>query len=72
MSEREAVVVRQKPWYLSKTMLFNILVGALLALEMNFPSIQPFLDPQQYAYLAMGINIVNVVLRLFTVSPVTK
>lgn len=71
MTEREAIIVSEKPWWASKTLLFNILVGVLLAVELNFPSLQTHIEPELYAYLAMFINVVNVALRVVTKSPVT-
>ena len=71
MTEREAVIVSEKPWWSSKTLWFNVVVAALLAVEMNFPSLQGFIEPQTYAYLAMLINAANVALRVVTKSPVT-
>ena len=69
--EREVVIVEEKPWWTSKTMVFNIAIGVLLAVELNFPSLQTHIEPELYAYLAMGINVVNVALRAITSSPVT-
>jgi len=71
MSEREAVIVSEKPWWASKTLWFNLFVGVLLAVEMNFAALQDFIEPQTYAYLALIINVVNVALRAVTKSPVT-
>lgn len=69
--EREVVIVEEKPWWRSKTMLFNIAVGVLLALELNLPNLQGFIDPEKYAYLLMVVNLVNVALRFISKSPVT-
>lgn len=68
--EREVVAVEEKPWWASKTMIFNIAVAALLALEMNLPSLQGFIEAEVYAYVAMGVNMVNMALRVVTKSPV--
>lgn len=70
MSERDVVAVADKPWWQSKTMIFNVLVAALIAVEMNVAAFKSVLEPQQYAFLAMGINIVNVALRSITAGPV--
>jgi hypothetical protein len=71
MSEREVVLTEEKPWWASKTLLFNMLVGGMLALEMNMPSLQGFVDPEMYAYLLLAVNIVNVLLRIVTSAPLT-
>lgn len=71
MKERDVVLAEEKPWWRSKTMWFNMAVAALIALEMNLPGLQGFIEPQTYAYVLMGVNIVNVVLRAVTKAPVT-
>ena len=71
MTEREVVLAEEKPWWKSKTMLFNMAAAALIALEMNLPSLQGMIDPPTYAYMLMGVNVVNVVLRFVTKAPVT-
>jgi len=71
MKERDVVLAEEKPWWRSKTMLFNMVAAALIAVEMNLPGLQSFIEPELYAYLLMGINIINVLLRAVTKSPVT-
>lgn len=71
MKDREVVLAEEKPCWRSKTLLFNMAAAALVALEMNLPSLQGFIEPQTYAYVLMGVNIVNVALRLITKAPVT-
>ena len=71
MPEREVVIVEEKPWWASRTVWFNVIAGALLALEMNLPSLQGTIDAGTYAYLLVTVNIVNVILRTITKAPVT-
>lgn len=71
MKEREVVLAEEKPWWKSKTMLFNMAAGALIALEMNMPMLQDFIEAETYAYALVAVNIVNVVLRAITKAPVT-
>jgi hypothetical protein len=71
MIERDFVVVEEKAWWQSKTMLFNIVLAVALAVEMGLPDLQPFFQPEHYAYLALAVNVVNVVLRMVTSAPVT-
>jgi hypothetical protein len=52
-------------------MLFNIVIAVALAVEMYLPELQPFFQPEHYAYLALAVNVVNVVLRMVTSAPVT-
>jgi len=55
-----------KAWYLSKTLWVNALVAALVALEAGTGLLQPFLPPHFYAIVAVGLPIVNAVLRIVT------
>lgn len=55
-----------KAWYLSKTLWVNMLVAALVALEAGTGLLQPFLPPHFYAIVAVGLPIVNAVLRIVT------
>jgi hypothetical protein len=55
-----------KAWYLSKTLWVNTLVAALVALEAGTGLLQPFLPPHFYAIVAVGLPIVNAVLRIVT------
>lgn len=71
MSQREPVLAVPKPWWKSKTLWFNITVASLMAVEMNIPAFKQFLDPELYAYLLGGVNVVNVALRAVTRGPVT-
>ena len=59
-----------KPWYTSKTLIFNALAAALLALEASSGLLQPFLPVNFYAALAVALPIVNSVLRVVTTQAV--
>ena len=72
MAEKEVVLAVPKTWWRSKTMLFNMAVAALLALEYNLPSLQGFVPQEAYVYIIGGVNIANMVLRVVTTGPVTK
>lgn len=69
--EREAILTKSKPWWKSKTMLFNIAVAVLLAVEANLPNMQGFIQPEAYAYILAGVNVTNMALRAVTRGPVT-
>ncbi|CAB4123345.1 hypothetical protein UFOVP40_23 [uncultured Caudovirales phage] len=60
-----------KPWYLSKTLWFNIICAALAALESNTGILQPFLPVNFYSALAVGLPVVNGVLRVITTKGLT-
>jgi hypothetical protein len=60
-----------KPWYLSKTLWFNIACVALASLESNTGILQPFLPVNFYSALAVGLPVVNGVLRVITTKGLT-
>ena len=55
-----------KPWYLSKTIIFNVLVAALLAVETVTGLLQPHLPANIYLIIAVGLPIINAALRVIT------
>lgn len=63
------VVVAQKPWYQSKTLWFNLIAAALLALEAQFALLQPFMADNVYAWFATALTVGNAVLRVVTAAP---
>lgn len=60
-----------KPWYTSKTILVNALVAALVALEAGTGLLQPFLPANFYAIIAVGLPVINAVLRVVTSTALT-
>lgn len=61
-----------KSWYLSKTLWVNAVVAALAALEAGTGLLQPFLPANFYAMVAVGLPVVNAVLRIVTTQALTK
>lgn len=61
-----------KPWYKSKTIWFNILVAGLAALEGGFSMLQPMLPVNTYAILSTILVVGNAMLRVISVSKLTK
>ena len=57
-----------KPWYTSKTIIVNAIVAALVALEAGTGLLQPHLPGNFYAIIAVGLPVVNVVLRVITTT----
>lgn len=55
-----------KAWYQSKTLWVNAVVAALAALEAGTGVLQPFLPANFYAIVAVGLPVVNAVLRIVT------
>ena len=61
-----------KPWYKSKTILFNILGIMLIGAEQNFALLQPYLGDSVYGFMLFTITMANIGLRIITTSAVTK
>lgn len=55
-----------KAWYQSKTLWVNAVVAALAALEAGTGMLQPFLPANFYAIVAVGLPVINAVLRIIT------
>lgn len=55
-----------KAWYQSKTLWVNAVVAALAALEAGTGILQPLLPANFYAIVAVGLPVVNAVLRIVT------
>lgn len=55
-----------KAWYQSKTLWVNAIVAALATLEMSTGLLQPFLPANFYTIVAVGLPVVNAVLRIVT------
>lgn len=68
----DAVIATRKPWWKSKTLLVNAAVAALVALETNTNLLQPYLPVNFYTALAVGLPIVNAVLRIVTTQGLSK
>lgn len=59
-----------KPWYTSKTLIINALAAALATLEASTGILKPLLgDGGLYVALAVGLPVVNAVLRAVTTEP---
>lgn len=55
-----------KPWYCSRTLWANALVAALVTLEGVSGALQPHLPMDFYTAVAVGLPILNAVLRVVT------
>lgn len=55
-----------KPWYQSKTLRINAIAAALVALEAGTGMLQPYLSVNLYAAVAVGLPVINAVLRVIT------
>jgi len=61
-----------KKWYKSKTIIVNALVAALATLEASTGLLEPYLPGGWYVMLAVGLPVVNVMLRVITTQGVQK
>lgn len=68
----DAVAAASKPWWKSKTLWVNSIVAGLVALEDNTNLLQPFLPVHFYTAVAVGLPVVNAVLRIVTTQGLSK
>lgn len=59
-----------KKWYQSKTIVVNAIVAALAALEAGTGLLQQFLPANFYAMVAVGLPVINAILRVVTSQPI--
>jgi hypothetical protein len=55
-----------KSWWKSKTLWVNIIVAVLASLEATTGLLQPYLLDHWYVVVAVGLPVINVVLRIVT------
>lgn len=60
-----------KPWYQSKTIIVNAIVAALVALEAGTGLLQAYLPGNFYTIIAVGLPVVNAILRVITTTALT-
>lgn len=58
--------MEQKVWWKSKTLWVNAIAAMLVALEAGTGVLQPMLPVNLYTVLAVGLPIVNALLRVIT------
>lgn len=61
----------KKRWWRSRTLQVNALVAALLALEAGTGLLQPLLPVNIYTAVAVGLPVINAVLRVVTSQALT-
>ena len=59
-----------KPWYKSRTLIVNTAVAALAAFELVSGLLQPFLPVNVFTAIAVGLPVVNAILRVITTQGV--
>ncbi len=63
-------MMEQKVWWKSKTLWVNAIAAMLVALEAGTGVLQPMLPVNLYTVLAVGLPIVNALLRVITTAGV--
>lgn len=58
-----------KPWYKSKTILFNLLATVAAFLTTAIEPLRPMMTPEVFAYFSLAVGVINVVLRYVTSQP---
>ena len=61
-----------KVWYKSKTLIVNAIAGALVALEAGTGMLKPYLGDDFYVIVAVGLPIINAVLRVITSEGISR
>lgn len=60
-----------KPWYKSKTIIFNIAATVAAFLATSIEPLRPFTTPAVFTFFSLGVGIANVCLRFITSQPLT-
>lgn len=60
-----------KPWWRSKTLIVNAVAAGLVALEAGTDMLKPYLPDNFYVLLAVGLSVINAVLRVVTTQAIT-
>lgn len=60
-----------KPWYKSKTIIFNILSVAVASVATGVESLRTLMTPEHFALFGVVIGMVNVGLRVITTEGVS-
>lgn len=61
-----------KVWYKSKTLIVNAIAGALVALEAGTGLLKPYLGDDFYVIVAVGLPIINAILRVITTEGISR
>lgn len=61
-----------KCWWKSRTLRLNALVAGLVALEAGTGLLQPLLPVNFYTVIAIGLPVLNAVLRAVTTQPLVR
>lgn len=59
-----------KCWWKSKTIILNAVAAGLVALEAGTGMLQPYLPANFYTIMAVGLPVLNAILRVVTTQPI--
>ena len=65
-AEAEPLTRNCKHWWHSRTIWVNVLAAGLLALEASTGMLQPLLPVNLYTAIAVGLPVVNAMIRIVT------
>jgi hypothetical protein len=60
-----------KPWYKSKTIIFNILSVAAASVASAVESLRAIMTPEHFALFGVVVGMINVALRVITTEGVS-
>ena len=60
-----------KPWYKSKTILFNLLATVVAFLATAIEPLRPMMTPENFTYFSLAVGVINVALRTITSQSLT-
>lgn len=61
-----------KPWWKSRTIRVNAVIAGLVALEAGTGLLQPVLPVNFYTAVAVGLPVINAVLRVITTQALER
>ena len=61
-----------KPWYMSKTIWFNLLMAGLVALESGLSQLSALVPANWYAIIAIILPVGNAMLRIISTTGISK
>ena len=61
-----------KPWWKSRTIRVNAVIAGLVALEAGTGLLQPILPVNFYTAVAVGLPVINAVLRVITTQALER
>lgn len=62
----------RKHWSRSKTIWINALVLLFATLELQLGALKEYLPPHWYAWLLIGLPSINLILRMYTRTRLTR